>query len=283
VLLERARIIERVGGRSLGSTPEAIALAGDKWRLALHWHDEQVPTPRTRLVRLSDPLPDPLRFRVPSGSILRSGPPRRYADPVVRDSDWFDEVASYPAVLKPIDGAGSMHTYLIDSADTVLPEDAGALDVGLLQPYDAGLPMSASVLGGDDGRMILVGTGRQRVEVRGGRFVYQGGTVPAGRGPSTAEALRAVATVQGLRGWVGVDFLWDEATGRISVLEINPRLTTSYVGWRRLLPPGTLARVWLDLVGGCLDDAEVELLAERIKGQEPVTFDADGSMRHGRI
>ncbi|MEO6811060.1 MAG: ATP-grasp domain-containing protein [Isosphaeraceae bacterium] len=283
VLLERARVIEAVGGRTLGSTPESIALTGDKWRLALHWRDEQIPTPRTQRVRMSDPLPEPLRFRIPAGTVLRSGLLRRDADLVLRDSDWFDEVASYPAVLKPIDGAGSMHTYFIASADAALPEGANSLDVALLQPYDAGLPMSASILVGDDGRMILVGIGRQRVEVRDGRFNYQGGTVPARPGPPAIEALRAVESVEGLRGWVGVDFLWDEANGRVSVLEINPRLTTSYVGWRRLLPAGTLARVWLDLVNGRLDDTEEGSLAERVKGQGPVTFDADGSMRRGRF
>lgn len=282
VLLERARIIERVGGRSLGSSPEAIALTGDKWRLYLHWRDARIPTPLTRLVRLSDSLPDPRGFRVPDVAVLRSGPPRRHANPVEHESGWFDEAASCPAVVKPIDGAGSMHTYLIESRGAALPDDLGALELGLLQPYDAGLPMSASILAGADDRMIPVGIGRQRVVVRDGRFVYLGGTVPAGPGASAAEALRAVATVQGLRGWVGVDFLLDEATGRVSVLEINPRLTTSYVGWRRLLPAGTLARVWLDALSGCFED-EGGSLAERIKEQGSVAFEADGSWRCGRI
>jgi hypothetical protein len=80
--------------------------------------------------------------------------------------------------------------------------------------------------------------------------------------------------VEGLRGIVGVDFVRDEATGEVTVIEINPRPTTTYVGLMGLLPPGSLAHAWLDLFSerGSSDDlhgmivpgdgAEVEFLPD---------------------
>ena len=75
VLTELARILPR----SLGSSPDAIALAGDKLRLAAHLTDLGLPTPLSIVVRLRDGLP--------------------------RDFE-------YPAVLKPIDGAGAIGSVL---------------------------------------------------------------------------------------------------------------------------------------------------------------------------
>ena len=57
LLLERARTIERVGGLSLGSTPEAIALAGDKLRLGERLERFGVPTPPSRRVNPAEALP----------------------------------------------------------------------------------------------------------------------------------------------------------------------------------------------------------------------------------
>ncbi|MGD0042302.1 MAG: hydantoinase/oxoprolinase family protein [Isosphaeraceae bacterium] len=62
---------------------------------------------------------------------------------------------------------------------------------------------------------------------------------------------RAVESVAGLRGFVGVDFFWEPELGETTVLEINPRATTSFVGLGRLLPAGHLAAVWLAACGVC--------------------------------
>ncbi len=142
-----------------------------------------------------------------------------------------------------------------------------------------GEPLSASFLVAADGAAHLVGIGRQRVEIRDQRFVYLGGVVPVGTIAMADEARRAIAAVEGLRGWVGVDFFW-EPPGRAVILEINPRLTTSYVGLRRLLPPGDLARAWLMAFDAPGRLAELDL-AERVHARPPVVFDADGTVQGG--
>ena len=143
----------------------------------------------------------------------------------------------YPAVLKPIDGAGSQDTYFVRAAGR-FPEQARAMPEALLQPLVQGVAHSASFLVGRDGRAHLIAAGRQHIEIREDRFCYRGGTVPVPLQDAKDGPRRAIESVAGLGGFVGVDYIWDARAKRATVLEINPRPTTSYVGLARWLPPG---------------------------------------------
>ncbi len=211
VLEARARLIESVGGRSLGSLPEAISLCGDKLRLEEHFRAHGIPTPRSVRVAPSQGLPHDF---------------------------------PYPAVLKPIDGVGSLNTFYVESA-TDVPVAALVMNEALLQPFVPGVPLSASFLIDSSGHVRWMGIGRQIVSRHSGRFAYEGGFVPHPITGQTSELLRAVQSVPGLHGWIGVDFVWDESNG-ITLLEINPRVTTSYVGWRSVHPSAhAIAEMWL--------------------------------------
>jgi predicted ATP-grasp superfamily ATP-dependent carboligase len=247
ILAALTRDLERAGARLLGSSPGAVELTGDKARLA-EWFDAHgIATLRTRTIVPAEGLPDNF---------------------------------AYPAVLKPVDGAGSIDTfYLTDTAS--VPGAARRMERALLQAYHPGIPMSASFL--VDGRSSagLIGIGRQNVAIEDGKFRYLGGVLPAPCPRAEALLRRAIGSVPGLRGFVGVDFLWDLARSEAVVLEINPRPTTSIVGLTRLLPPGCLARAWLDACGeqepssGCPIDLAVEILGVR----QPIVFDAAGNTR----
>ena len=70
------------------------------------------------------------------------------------------------------------------------------------------------------------------------RFFYRGGRIPA-RDVDEARiqtaALAACRCVPGLRGYVGVDLIVPaDVHSPPIVVEINPRLTTSYLGYRAL-------------------------------------------------
>ncbi len=250
VLLERARTIERVGGRSLGSSPEAIALTADKCALGTLWQERSLPTPPGRRVRPSESLPHDF---------------------------------PYPAVLKPIDGAGSASTFYVASPAGLPPEVGQELPEGLLQPFMGGSPLSAAFLIVPVEKPVtesayLIGIGRQWIRIREGRFTYQGGCVPYPYRVPVGLIRRALRVVRGLAGWVGVDFLWDEAREELTLLEINPRLTTSYVGWRRFFTRGDLAGRWLLALEHPHLLLRGQVMGTRLPNAEPVSFHADGSL-----
>src|SRR5262249_39233687 len=156
-------------------------------------------------------------------------------------------------------------------------DDARRMSVALMQPFVTGVPMSASFLVGKGPQAWLVGMGIQRMTIDAGRFEYRGGTMPIMRRRALAPVGRAVVAIEGLRGFVGVDFIWDAAHGRAPVLEINPRPTTSCVGLCRLLPPGWLARAWLCACAESSGDfALLEGLSKVVHAQKRVSFNSKG-------
>jgi tyramine---L-glutamate ligase len=237
------RQLDEAGADHLGSSVEAVALTGDKARLAAHLRSRSIDTPPTKLI-------DP-----------RAGMP---AD------------AQYPAVVKPVDGVGSQDTFLVADSRRV-PSGARSLESAVLQPFVPGQPMSASFLVDTTGRAWLIGMGTQRMAVRRGRLEYRGGTLPVVCRLAECRLRPAIEAVAGLRGFVGVDFVWDTASERVTLLEINPRPTTSYVALSRLLPPGQLATAWLaacdqrhacaEFLGG---------LANQVHSQPRLSFQCDG-------
>ena len=60
---------------------------------------------------------------------------------------------------------------------------------------------------------------------------------------------RALAEIPGLAGYVGVDLVLGDTEADDVAIEVNPRLTTSYVGLRQRTRTN-LARVWLNLRAG---------------------------------
>jgi hypothetical protein len=106
-----------------------------------------------------------------------------------------------------------------------------------LEQFVPGMAASVAVLCGPAGRITLPPT-KQRVS-DDGRLRYLGGELPIAPGlarRATALAERALAALPAVTGYVGVDLvLGRDANGTEDVvIEINPRLTTSYVGLRAL-------------------------------------------------
>jgi predicted ATP-grasp superfamily ATP-dependent carboligase len=153
------------------------------------------------------------------------------------------------------------------------------MPVALLQPFLAGIPMSASFLVSPD-RAWLIGVGCQNIKILGGQFSYQGGLIPVACDRAESTLRRAAESVVGMRGFIGIDFIWEPKLRKASVLEINPRVTTSYVGLSRLLPAGHLAAAWLASCGVAGYESDLlENLAGLVRRQSPICFDADGTIR----
>jgi predicted ATP-grasp superfamily ATP-dependent carboligase len=87
------------------------------------------------------------------------------------------------------------------------------------------------------------------------RFRYLGGRIPFAQQwePQIAETIRKVGATLGLfRGYVGFDFVVDSRQGGPVLVEINPRLTTSYIGYRRLAM-NNLAELILNTARGAVE------------------------------
>jgi predicted ATP-grasp superfamily ATP-dependent carboligase len=218
-LLEtRCRWALEAGGRLLGPSPEAVGLAGDKLRLGRHLESRGIPTPRV----------------LPS----REPWPR----------------TAFPAVLKPRHGAGSRATFLLGGPEELAAWVSGdqGNDETLIQAFVPGIPASVALLIGPRQRIALLPAAQH---LSGdARFRYLGGSIPLAPGLAVRAvrlAERAAAAVSGLQGYVGVDLvLGDTADGsRDWVIELNPRLTTSYVGLR-VMAQTNLAEAMLRVVRG---------------------------------
>lgn len=220
LLEERARWAADAGCLLLGASPELVAFAADKAAVADHWRTHGIRTPATTT---REPTP----------------------------------CEAFPVVWKPRDGCGSTATFLLRDTFGLASAKATRAAEGhtgpmIVQEYVPGIAASVALLVGAAGVFPLAPCMQHLTS--DGRFRYSGGESPippdlAARG--TKLATRAVECVPSLMGYVGVDLiLGDAADGsRDYAIEINPRLTTSYVGLRELAS-FNIAEVLLRVVNG---------------------------------
>lgn len=215
ILETRCRWVEEAGGLLLGCPTSVMRHLSDKVELARLLRTWNVPTPLWWLASLHDARGH----------------------------------GSWPCVLKPRLGAGSVGVQLLQQGDYIDPDDAY-----LVQVWHAGTPASIAYLHGQTGFQPLPPA--QQI-LGGAGFEYQGGVLPL----SASLTKRAIALTRLLmerirelgyqRGWCGVDMVFGEANDGSEdvVIEVNCRLTTSYIGLR-VLAIDNLAEVMLRLAEG---------------------------------
>jgi tyramine---L-glutamate ligase len=253
ILARLSEIVEEERRLLLGPSSGAIRLLGDKRVTGLRLAAAGFPVPAT-------------------GSLAFEGATARLSR------------RPLPFVLKPRGGCGAQGVVLVRRRDRIpaalaAVRGATALDDFLLQEFVRGDDASVSFIVGDEA--LALPLGRQHVR-RGKRFLYLGGEIPW-RHPLARQAIetarRAVAFLAGqvaaltggaarLRGYVGVDLVL--APGGPRIIEVNPRLTTSYVGLRRV--------VQRNLAGLILDAALGRPLPVRVNVRGRCRFSADGSV-----
>lgn len=157
--------------------------------------------------------------------------------------DDLPEGWAFPLVVKPRDGAGSQGLRLVETLSAW--KRATLLHGDIVQPWLTGdaLSIAAIIPDDDPAAVTFLPPARQHIsqETHG---LYLGGKLPAEQVPVEAiESLAraALATLPGLRGYIGCDIVWPDGATAPLLCEINPRLTTSFVGYRTLYGPA-LAR-----------------------------------------
>lgn len=193
----------------LNCSAKTIGLCGDKLELSRHLAKRGVATPPARAADagvLLDAIGESLR------------------------------VMGGAYVIKPRDGAGCESTFVCRvhaEAEALRSRLSG--EQWIVQPFVEGIAASVSFIAdGEQARPLLAG--RQLIE-GGHELHYLGGELPlpprlARRAVWLGE--QALATLRGLRGFIGVDVVLADAPGDDVVIEINPRLTVSYCGLRSL-------------------------------------------------
>lgn len=232
-LLRRCRRVEALGGHLLSPSSACIELATNKQATAEHLASHNL--------------------RVPAGFIHTSDNP--------------SHLQSYPLIAKPIDGCGSQGVHLIQStaALAVLPTDGSYR----LEPFIPGTPASVALLCGPAGHHALPAC--EQLLSTDGRFSYLGGRLPLdGHLNRRAQRLAtaAVATLPTPRGYIGIDLILGMSPDGSEdyVIEINPRLTTSYVGLRAASRTNLAAAILAVTTGHspnlCFDPTPVKFTAE---------------------
>jgi hypothetical protein len=205
------------GARLLNCSEQFVAITADKHKTAALLSAAGLPTPR--------------------GVLLDADDERLPAD------------FAYPAVLKPNDGAGSQHALLIGSAGDEPPPHPWPRR---LEEYREGRPASVAFICGTAGQFPLPACWQH---LSGdGRFTYRGGAIireSSLADRATGLAARGLAALPPAHGFVGVDLVLGSAVDGSDdvIIEINPRLTTSYVGLRAAVGEN-LGRAMVDVANG---------------------------------
>ena len=142
----------------------------------------------------------------------------------------------WPRVVKPDDGVGCENARLLrDSRDWDGWHPDREAAEWVVQPYLLGVPMSLSALFcRGEGRLLSVN--RQHIALENSGFVWRGcrvGDETDAAGFHQNLVGQIARAVPSLWGYAGVDFI--RTAAGVVVLEINPRLTTSWVGLREAL------------------------------------------------
>ena len=238
---------ESAGIPVLGSASSAVVTAGDKALSCRLFQSARLPIPRTIAVDFA------------------SAP---------KTAEQMD----YPLIIKPVDGIGSEGVCRADCFSDVravldLVRPFTSSDQILLQPFVDGTPVSVSLLV-SGGRCAPLSLNRQLVET-GRQFRYLGSQVPFEHKESSRAielACSSVRLVPGLSGYVGVDLII--AGDSCMLIEINPRLTTSYIGLRQV----AVSNLAEAIVKACLEG----VLPERFQLSGQVTIRKDDPEKWGR-
>lgn len=158
------------------------------------------------------------------------------AIPTYTSSNWLKGEGS-EWLAKPDDGAGCNETVYFDSANELsswISANNKAVS-HVIQRYQVGAPASISCVM-HCGKAYILSCNKQLIEINNHQLSYHGSVVNGMRDYWSVFEIVANKIAQvmpGLTGYVGIDLIvqGDE----LIVVEINPRLTTSYVGIKKAI------------------------------------------------
>ncbi len=214
ILIDLLRLSEEIGVASINCTIPSIVSVSNKLRLYKKLEDRGFIVPETRCVKIDEGL--------------------EKAQEIVEEMD-------FPLVIKPIESIGCCglsilyDVFHLPKAINKIMMEAG-IRTYLIQKLVRGVHASVSLIS-NKGKAIPLTLNLQMIALNRPRKIseYIGGLVPLDhtlKEVALYTAKRAVELFRGLRGYVGVDIVLSKS-GPV-LIEINPRLTVSYLGLREV-------------------------------------------------
>ncbi len=194
----------------LGSSPDVIKLVSSKLLTARHLADHHISVIKTLIAE-------------------QSGLPKS-------NSGW---------IVKPDQGAGSEKVFFCQEKEDV-EKAISRCKSPIVQPMIKGISASLSMLC-NKGECVVIGYNEQMIEWQDNRLQYAGTKVNSLREHKDQLdqlAKSVCVALPELRGYVGTDVIINN--DQITVVEINPRLTTSYVALKESIGTNP-ARMILDI------------------------------------
>lgn len=166
------------------------------------------------------------------------------------DLDTFLPAFSGCWVIKPKEGAGCLNSYYISNKYELakITKQIQQKSDYIVQPFIEGESLSLSCLF-KNGKAWLLCCNRQQVSIKQSKFELEACEVNIATNKTELyqQMIGQVASaIPALWGYVGIDII-QPASDYPLILEINPRLTTSYVGIGKALGVN-VAKVVLDMV-----------------------------------
>lgn len=158
---------------------------------------------------------------------------------------------SAPIVIKPEDGVGAESIFYFETENQIkefFKQYVYPLDYSrryILQEFVEGRDLSVSLIGNNNPNTlsksspIIVGINHQNIVIKNSRHEskYLGGYTPVENWEEIAISLKEnleKLNMSYFNGYFGIDFI-QKKDKSLSLIEINPRLTTSYIGIRNIV------------------------------------------------
>ena len=152
------------------------------------------------------------------------------------------------AVYKPIDGAGTTDTYKIENKKNIISALKKKRSCFFLEEWIEGTAYSVSLncrLSGFD----ILSISKQYITSNHLGKLFYAGVEPVERkmfkklSDSILPILHVIVlNIPDFRGFIGIDFILKE-NSQISIIEINPRLTCSYIGLSKYNKDNTAVKI----------------------------------------
>ncbi|MCP8311492.1 MAG: ATP-grasp domain-containing protein [Candidatus Methylarchaceae archaeon HK02M1] len=214
ILVDLLRLSEELGVASLNCTINSVKAVCNKYRLYNRLKKDGFPVPETRYATVGEG---------------------------VEKAQGISEEMGFPLIIKPIECVGCRGLSTLREISQVLP----AIDK-IKEETEASKYLIQELVRGVHASVSLISNGRRAMPLTLNLQIialnqpkknsnYIGGVVPLDhklREVAFHTARRAVELFRGLKGYVGVDIVLSK--NEPVLIEINPRLTVSYIGLRNI-------------------------------------------------